>query len=45
MSEQTQFELTDPPSDGITNVCFSPDSKNLLVSSWDSVNRMDKVER
>ncbi len=38
MSDPNQFELNDPPSDGITNICFSPDnSKNLLVSSWDSV--------
>ena len=26
------------PSDGITRVTFSPESNNLLVSSWDSVS-------
>ncbi|KAG0740733.1 hypothetical protein G6F57_001931 [Rhizopus arrhizus] len=41
MSDPNQFELNDPPSDGITNICFSPDnSKNLLVSSWDSTLRL-----
>ncbi|KAF2428317.1 nuclear pore complex subunit [Tothia fuscella] len=33
----SQFELPDPPNDGITAVKFAPNSSNrLLVSSWDS---------
>jgi hypothetical protein len=31
-----QYELRDPPSDGITSLCYV-DSKFLLVSSWDAV--------
>lgn len=29
--------LLGAPDDGVTRVVFSPDSNNLLVSSWDSV--------
>ncbi|KAL5988191.1 hypothetical protein ACLOJK_035954 [Asimina triloba] len=28
-------ELSSPPSDGVTNLCFSNHSDHLLVSSWD----------
>lgn len=38
MNDTSQFELIDPPTDGITHVCFSPyDNNLLLVSSWDKV--------
>lgn len=30
--------LTDPPTDGISSVCFGPSSDLLLASSWDSVS-------
>ncbi|KAI3856844.1 hypothetical protein MKW92_048169 [Papaver armeniacum] len=33
-------ELTDPPSDGITNLRFSNHSDHLLVSSWDKSVRL-----
>ncbi|KAI9244892.1 WD40-repeat-containing domain protein [Sporodiniella umbellata] len=37
----TQYQLSNPPQDGITNITFSPDdSKNLLVSSWDKTLRL-----
>lgn len=37
----TQFQLSNPPQDGITHITFSPDdSKNLLVSSWDKTLRL-----
>lgn len=29
--------LNDPPTDGISSVCFAPASDLLLASSWDSV--------
>lgn len=29
--------LSDPPTDGISSVCFAPASDLLLASSWDSV--------
>ena len=32
----TQYELRDPPSDGISDLCFI-DNNLLLVSSWDAV--------
>ncbi len=34
-----EFELFDPPSDGISSLCFAPSSsrrKFLLACSWDS---------
>lgn len=31
--------LSDPPTDGISSVCFAPASDLLLASSWDSVSR------
>ncbi|KAI8144166.1 WD40-repeat-containing domain protein [Fennellomyces sp. T-0311] len=41
----TQFEIADPPTDGITNVVFNPtDSRFLLASSWDSTVRLYDVE-
>lgn len=34
----TQFEIADPPSDGISSVNFNPsDSRFLLATSWDTV--------
>lgn len=30
--------LNDPPTDGISSVCFAPASDLLLASSWDSVS-------
>ena len=41
-----EFELEQPPSDGITNVRFNTNaanSKQLLVSSWDSTVRLYDV--
>ncbi|KAL8774880.1 MAG: hypothetical protein Q9203_005008 [Teloschistes exilis] len=35
MSAQTQFELSDPPSDAISALKFAPASLHLLVASWD----------
>lgn len=33
-----QFEIANPPADGISRVTFAPeDSSLLLVSSWDKV--------
>lgn len=45
MPLKLEFELNQPPSDGITNVCFSPapNSPHLLVSSWDSSVRLYDV--
>ena len=45
MPLKLEFELNQPPSDGITNVCFSPapNSAHLLVSSWDSSVRLYDV--
>jgi len=33
-------ELTNPPSDGISNIRFSNHSDHLLVSSWDKTVRL-----
>ncbi|KAF9621206.1 hypothetical protein IFM89_016700 [Coptis chinensis] len=33
-------KLSDPPSDGITNITFSSHTNHLLVSSWDSTVRL-----
>lgn len=35
-NQPAQFEISDPPSDAISSVRFSPKSTKLLVSSWDS---------
>ncbi|MCJ1341569.1 hypothetical protein MMC09_006865 [Bachmanniomyces sp. S44760] len=35
MSTQSQFELSNPPSDAISAVKFAPRSQKLLVASWD----------
>ena len=42
---KVEFELDQPPSDGITNVTFSssPSSNHLLVSSWDRSVRLYDV--
>jgi cell cycle arrest protein BUB3 len=38
-TQASDFELVDPPHDGISTVTFSPtDPDLLLVSSWDKVN-------
>lgn len=37
-AELKEFNVQDPPSDGVSQVVFSKQSKNLLVaSSWDKV--------
>lgn len=33
-----EIQLSDPPTDGISSVCFAPASDLLLASSWDSVS-------
>lgn len=38
-SSGSEFVLPGAPTDGVTRVIFSPESDNLLVSSWDSVSR------
>ena len=45
MPMKLEFELNQPPSDGITNVTFSsvPNSNELLVSSWDNSVRLYNV--
>ncbi|KAL1929583.1 hypothetical protein VTP01DRAFT_1721 [Rhizomucor pusillus] len=44
-STPPQFELTDPPKDGISSIQFKPDdSKFLLASSWDTTVRLYDVE-
>lgn len=41
----SQFELSPPPSDGVTAVTFAPnDSSRLLVASWDRQVYYYKVE-
>jgi len=39
-SEGSGFELSEPPSDGITNVQFASRSDLLLASSWDRTLRL-----
>jgi len=44
--QKQQFELGDPPSDGISNVKFSfSDPSLLLVSSWDKTVRLYDVSK
>lgn len=39
MNDTSQYPLNNPPSDGISEVCFSPyDNDILLVASWDGVS-------
>jgi cell cycle arrest protein BUB3 len=38
-----EYELQNPPQDGITTVIFSPHRADLLVSSWDSSVRLYDV--
>ncbi|CEJ04810.1 hypothetical protein RMCBS344292_18762 [Rhizopus microsporus] len=41
MNDPNQFELAEPPLDGITNICFNQeDPKYLLASSWDKTLRL-----
>eukprot|EP01086_Lenisia_limosa_P002256 TRINITY_DN1492_c0_g1_i1.p1 TRINITY_DN1492_c0_g1~~TRINITY_DN1492_c0_g1_i1.p1 ORF type:complete len:326 (-),score=85.80 TRINITY_DN1492_c0_g1_i1:45-1022(-) len=35
-----EVELPNPPEDGISNLCFAPDSNLLAVSSWDKTIRV-----
>lgn len=45
MEQTTEFELAQPPADGISSVQFCPSAENsLLVSSWDTSLRMYDVE-
>lgn len=40
----TQFEIADPPSDGISSVTFNPsDSRFLLATSWDTVRSLHET--
>lgn len=42
--DRTEYELANPPSDGISAVVFSPQPANfLLVGSWDSTTRLYDV--
>jgi WD40 repeat protein len=36
----SEYELSSPPSDTISNVTFTPNSEFLLVSSWDETVRL-----
>eukprot|EP00794_Sanderia_malayensis_P016221 gene16221-17854_t len=43
-SAPNEFQLNDPPSDGISSVKFSPTSSNFLIaSSWDKTVRLYDV--
>ncbi|KAJ2747621.1 mitotic spindle checkpoint protein Bub3 [Coemansia sp. BCRC 34301] len=45
MSSQMQYELAQPPSDGISQVLFHPtDALQLLVASWDQQVRVYDVD-
>ena len=35
---KNEMLLNDPPTDGISSICFAPSSDLLLASSWDSVS-------
>lgn len=45
MPLKVEFELNQPPTDGITRLCFSPvpNSNQLLVSSWDNSVRLYNI--
>ena len=44
MTDVREFELSSPPSDGISSLCFSPMPANfLLVTSWDQTVRLYDV--
>ena len=47
MPLKMEFELSQPPTDGITNVTFSnvPNSNQLLVSSWDKSVRLYDISQ
>jgi len=38
-----EFEVSSPPTDGVSAVRFSPDSKSFAATSWDSVLRIYSV--
>ncbi len=42
-SRTHEFELQQPPSDGISRVRFVRDSHLLLTSSWDGVRDLPKI--
>jgi len=42
-SQAAQFDLLDPPKDGISKVRFANKSNNLSVSSWDATLRLYNV--
>ncbi|KAI8968399.1 mitotic checkpoint protein BUB3-like protein [Mycotypha africana] len=45
-TESSQFELVNPPEDGVSKVIFHPSDPNLLlVSSWDKTLRLYNVEK
>lgn len=45
MPLKVEFELNQPPTDGITRLCFNPvpNSSQLLVSSWDNSVRLYNI--
>jgi len=44
MADTTEFELGNPPYDGVSSVNFSPQTSNfLLVSSWDCVRPSSRI--
>lgn len=44
-SKQSNVMINDPPTDGISCVCFAPSTNLLLASSWDSVSIADLTEK
>eukprot|EP00051_Salpingoeca_urceolata_P000937 m.37370 g.37370 ORF g.37370 m.37370 type:complete len:322 (-) comp11103_c0_seq2:1691-2656(-) len=44
MATGTEFELADPPSDGISRVVFAPQADNLMVASWDTTCSLYDVQ-
>eukprot|EP00128_Syssomonas_multiformis_P008829 Colp12_sorted_trinity150504_noHs@33864 len=42
--EPVQFELVNPPTDGISSVQFSPKTNHLLLTSWDKSVRLYDVD-
>jgi len=44
MADTAEFELGNPPYDGVSSVNFSPQTSNfLLVSSWDCVRPSSRI--
>ncbi|KAI8970235.1 WD40-repeat-containing domain protein [Mycotypha africana] len=44
MMQTSDFEVTSPPTDGITGLSFSPQADILAVSSWDTAVRIYEVQ-